>query len=206
MAKSAKKFYLTDDSFKGLKVLFTGEYGPERWLALVEQAAPQLEAQWAAYKSAPKGEYLHLRESILPRVVMYQTLCQTLDPEKAMHLMEETVRIEGTEAGELLRRFTNLPLMAPAFLKLFALMVAKLFGEGNGFRQVVHVKTSRELRFDITECPYCKYTWQMGAGELTHIFCDSDIYCYGGMDKITFERTQTLGRGGTCCDFCLKRK
>ncbi|MBQ8603343.1 MAG: L-2-amino-thiazoline-4-carboxylic acid hydrolase [Oscillospiraceae bacterium] len=36
---------------------------------------------------------------------------------------------------------------------------------------------------------------------MTHNFCDSDIYCYGNLPGIKFERTQTLGTGGSCCDF-----
>ncbi len=206
MAKSAKKFFLTDDAFQGLQSLLTAEYDAAYWQKVVALAAPQLEAQWERFKTTPKGEYLHLHESILPRVVMYQTLLAQFGTHKALALMEEATRIEGTQVGEVLRKLTNLPLMPPVFMKLFALMILNLFGEKNGFRLTVHTKNSRELRFDVTECPYCKYTRLLDMPALTHIFCDSDLYSYGGMDQITFHRTQTLGHGGTCCDFCLKRK
>lgn len=41
--------------------------------------------------------------------------------------------------------------------------------------------------------------------ELCHCFCDSDDITYDGLHpKLVWHRTRTLGRGGDCCDFCLK--
>lgn len=41
--------------------------------------------------------------------------------------------------------------------------------------------------------------------ELCRCFCDSDDITYDGMHpKLVWRRTKTLGRGGDCCDFCLK--
>lgn len=33
------------------------------------------------------------------------------------------------------------------------------------------------------------------------IFCDADNVTYGGLKKLGFTRTKTLGYGGDCCDF-----
>ena len=80
-------------------------------------------------------------------------------------------------------------------------MEKKLFGEPAGFSRIYHVDTPREIRFDITHCPYCEYCEKCGCPELAATFCRSDIYCYGGMPHIAFDRTETLGTGGTRCDF-----
>ena len=45
-----------------------------------------------------------------------------------------------------------------------------------------------------------------GAGVLQILFCECDNYTYGGLKKMGFTRTQTLGTGGELCDFIMYRK
>lgn len=45
-----------------------------------------------------------------------------------------------------------------------------------------------------------------GYPELCPLFCDVDNVTYGGLKKLGFSRTQTLGYGGDCCDFHFFRK
>ena len=45
-----------------------------------------------------------------------------------------------------------------------------------------------------------------GCAELCRLFCESDNVTYGGLRKIGFSRTKTLGCGGNCCDFHFFRK
>jgi hypothetical protein len=43
------------------------------------------------------------------------------------------------------------------------------------------------------------------ARELTACFCNTDDWLAEALPKIGWERTQTLGRGGDCCDFRWRR-
>ena len=45
-----------------------------------------------------------------------------------------------------------------------------------------------------------------GCGELCRLFCDVDDVTYGGLKKMGFSRTKTLGYGGDCCDFRFFKK
>ena len=45
-----------------------------------------------------------------------------------------------------------------------------------------------------------------GCEELCHLFCDVDDVTYGGLKKIGFTRTKTLGYGGDCCNFHFFKK
>ena len=38
------------------------------------------------------------------------------------------------------------------------------------------------------------------------LFCEVDNATYGGLRKLGFARTQTLGYGGDCCDFHFFKK
>ena len=45
-----------------------------------------------------------------------------------------------------------------------------------------------------------------GCAELCRLFCDVDDVTYGGLCKLGFARTRTLGYGADCCDFRFCRK
>ena len=45
-----------------------------------------------------------------------------------------------------------------------------------------------------------------GCAELCRLFCDVDDVTYGGLCKLGFARTKTLGYGADCCDFRFCRK
>ena len=62
--------------------------------------------------------------------------------------------------------------------------------------------------FDVTiqECLWHRACQENGCGELCRLFCDVDDVIYGGLRKMGFSRTKTLGYGGDCCDFHFFRK
>lgn len=188
-----------------LRGLLEARYDAETAARIWVSAETHHAALRERYKDAPKGETRHLYGSILPRMAMYRALCERLPQSESMALLDETVRISGTKVGTALRRITSLPGMHAVFMLLFSKMVKDMFGSKNGFAQTFYEDSSRLLRFDITRCPYCRCCQENGCPELTHTFCDSDVYCYGGMSKIRFERTETLGTGGDRCDFTLTR-
>lgn len=41
---------------------------------------------------------------------------------------------------------------------------------------------------------------------LSRLFCDVDDVTYGGLKKLGFSRTKTLGYGEACCDFRFFKK
>lgn len=200
-----KNYFDKDKPYLVLKGLLEKEYDGEIVAQIWSEAEKNYIALMKYYKDASKGERRHLHKTIIPRIAMYQALCGKLCQSEAMSLLDDTVRISGTKVGMILGRITNLPGMASVFMFLFSKMVKTMFGSENGFTQVYYEDTNRVLRFDVIKCPYCKYCQKNGCPELTHTFCDSDVYCYGNMARVRFERTQTLGTGGECCDFKLTR-
>lgn len=90
-------------------------------------------------------------------------------------------------------------------MKVFSKMIDSSYGEKQGFRSKFYARDKHELNFDILECPYKKYYTLIGCPELCQYNCLSDEACYGHMKKVKFVRTETLGRGGDCCDFRFKR-
>ena len=62
--------------------------------------------------------------------------------------------------------------------------------------------------FDVTmkKCLWHTACVENGCPELCPLFCDVDNVTYGGLKKLGFSRTKTLGYGGDCCDFHFFRK
>lgn len=122
-----------------------------------------------------------------------------------MEIMEQGEAITAKESGKSFQKIVKLPFGKTLFFKTFAIGCKSGFAAEAGFANVVHKATSKEYKMDITACPYVKYCESECCPELTHIFCDNDIYAYGYLDWIRFTRTETLGTGGSRCNFWLVR-
>lgn len=158
-------------------------------------------------------EYRHLpakvkqhTDLIFINAAVYLCICDHLPKEDAYQIMEDATLKYALPIGKLLDKATRLPGMAKLFMKVFQKMLVSSFNESAGFASTYHEKTSMALSVDITACPYLKYFTAAGCPELCKISCISDDVCYGHMKRVEFKRTQTLGRGGECCDFRLHVK
>jgi hypothetical protein len=64
-------------------------------------------------------------------------------------------------------------------------------------------QTEQSLDFNVTRCRYAEMYRDMGISELGSVLsCDRDgNFCKGYNPRLTLERTQTIMRGASCCDF-----
>lgn len=158
----------------------------------------------ALCRNAPEGERTHLNGTILPTAALYKALLET-DPGNALdsahRVMMKLCEMGGAAAGRMMK----LPGMKALFMWLLPKMAVSMFGERCGFRYENYEADRRLLKMDMTACPYCRYAKLFGCPELISVFCDSDRAVYGDLPGIRFERTQTLGTGGACCDFKFTR-
>jgi len=166
-----------------------------------ERAAEMLADTMNHYPPFPDKEFRHVK-GIFNASVLYMSLKES-DPEGALKIIEEGMASYAQKTARTYQRMVKIPFGRTIFLKGFAMGTKGMFGEEAGFRQKFHNEDSNEIRFDVLECPYVRYTKELGCPEIAHIFCDNDIYAYGSLKGITFERTQTLGTGGEKCDFHL---
>ena len=147
-------------------------------------------------KSASQMETLE--QTILPRVALYRALMESpLPHERAMALMRAYMM--DVVAAE--KHATTAKLEAvPGFFSIYK-------------RAFLHVMRTSDLWestqthgrdfFDasITKCLWHDACVENGCPELCPLFCDVDDVNYGGLTKMGFARTKTLGYGSDCCDF-----
>ena len=166
-----------------------------------DTARDRLREILSRYENISPKEQLHT-DLIFPHIAVYKSLLEN-HSGMAMEIMEKGEIAAAEKTVKLFKKVVKLPLGKAIFLKGFAEVCKSGFGSDAGFRHAVNRADSKCYQMDVTACPYVKYCNAESCGELTRIFCDIDVYAYGYLDGITFERTQTLGTGGQKCDFHL---
>ena len=166
-----------------------------------DTARERLREILSRYENIPPKEQTHAN-LIFPHIAVYKSLLEN-HSGMAIEILEKGEIAAAEKTVKLFKSVVKLPLGKAVFLKGFAEVCKSGFGSEAGFRHVVNRADSKCYQMDVTACPYVKYCNAEDCGELTSIFCDIDIYAYGYLDGITFERTQTLGTGGEKCDFHL---
>ena len=167
----------------------------------------RLQALRAENAGASKEKQWHLEHQILPGIAAYETLQMAMPKEEALQTVHAYVEQKARREKEAYLKLMRIPGLYRCVPGIFSKWTPKLFGVTAGFAATDIQTTGGVWRIDMTKCPYHDACVQYGCPELCHCFCDSDDITYDGMHpKLYWHRTKTLGRGGNCCDFCLKIK
>ena len=156
---------------------------------------------------ATSEEKFHLESQILPGIAAYQVLQTVLPPEEALATLHGYVEERAWKLRKGILGLMRIPGLWRRVPGLFAKGTRKFFGSAAGFAARELEVTGAVWRIDMTKCPYHDACVRYGCPELCPCFCDSDDITYGDLHpRLLWRRTETLGRGGGRCDFCLKIK
>lgn len=200
-SKDAKRVIGKKPMPKGLKTGFIHS----GW----EDRLPQVYARTAAlfndHPSASKALYTHL-EQLLPCIAFYEVLQDiTLSKEAALDFVGKWAFLEVEKLVPLAQKLMRLGLYRK-MPNLCERMLHTMFGSDAGFASR-EVPGAKKFARDMTRCPYVDTCEKYGCPELTQFACKSDDITYGNLHpKLVWARTQTLGTGGSCCDFRLYLK
>lgn len=179
-------------------------YGKEKTNSIIELAENHYQECMTLCQNASKGELFHLENTILPTTSFYKALLE-VDNENALKNTNAIIIGLCETGGKALDHILKFPGMKSVFMKLLPKMAVKMFGRECGF-DYKNLKVSNTcLEMDMTVCPYVKYANIFKVPELTPVFCESDSATYGNLSGISFKRTETLGTGGSKCDFKFLR-
>ena len=168
-------------------------------------AHDRLEGYLGKYADIPKGVRVHTDSRIFPMAAIYLSIKEAADEDFAYDFMERfcTHRCEGP--AKMLAGLMRIPGMTDLFVSAWDPLTKKMFGPASGFSNRFYDNPKGEYRMDVTACPYNKYLTELGCPEVTKLFCDNDDRMYGNLPGIDFIRTKTIGRGGDCCDFYMRK-
>ena len=195
-----KESYISTEFCETVKSRF-----PDRAQALTDAFHRRLEQLRAENAGESKEKLRHLESQIMPGVAAYETLQSVMPKEEAFKTVHGYVEKKAWRMRRAILKLMRLPELWRLVPALFAKGTRKIFGETAGF-------AARELqtgggvwRIDMIKCPYHDACVRYGCPELCPCFYDSDDITYDNMHpRLRWRRTKTLGRGGDCCDFCLK--
>ena len=204
-----KRFMTSSQKIMNKKARFKAEIDrrlpKEQSDALWQKATDRLAALLEQYSSLSDGVRFHTENKIFPAAAIYLTLKESIGQSEAYRVMENATFKTADAAAKKLSALLRLPGMRSLFVKAWDPLTRKMFGENSGFQNVFYPKKKGEYRMDVVSCPYNRYFTELGCPELTKISCGADDHVYGDLPGLKFERTSTLGRGGSRCDFCIRK-
>ncbi len=189
---------------KEIRTYLQETFGKERGEELYKQQASLLNMLIERIKGKSARQRKTLIQTILPRIAMYQILQKAGLPEEEVkaYMRGYIMHVVGAKKHALMVSMERIPRFYFLYSRIFLQVV-----RGSDLWESVQ-RHDRDS-FDVTmkQCLWHTACVENGCPELCPLFCDVDYATtYGGLRKLGFSRTTTLGYGGNCCDFHFYRK
>ncbi len=183
-----------------MKELLIKELGAEKGEEYLA-AAKQKNGDWMSKtKETSPSRLKTMQESIIPRIATYAVLKE--NGHDADRILDEYVR---NVAGPMMHDIYAKAEKLPGFWTVFKTGFIRTTRKSDRW-ECESRKEKDRFFLDIHKCLWHDTCMECGYPEVCRFFCDCDNYTYGGLDKIGFTRTQTLGTGGEKCDFMIYKK
>lgn len=188
---------------KQIKNFLFEEFGKEKGTVVFEKQNEVLKELITNTKNKSKNQMKTLTNTILPRIALYKVLQKEDLPKDEVTNYMRKYMIE--KIAQKKHSSTAKMEIVPGFYSIYSKVFLKIMRTtdlqkseqkcGKGFFDVTIKKCLWHTACIENDCP-----------ELCRLFCDVDNVTYGGLKKIGFIRTQTLGYDGKCCDFHFYKK
>ncbi len=186
-----------------VKTFLNEEFGQEKGNQMFIKQENTLNELIENIKDKSKNQAKTLVQTILPRIALYKTLSADDLSEKAIYNYMHKYMVEKVAAKK--HSFTAKLEAIPGFYALYSNVFLKIMRITD-----LHESTQNHGKdyFDVNikKCLWYTACVENGCEELCRLFCDVDNVTYGGLKKMGFSRTKTLGYGGDCCDFHFYKK
>lgn len=149
-----------------------------------------------------KNQMETLEQTILPRIALFKALNeQAISSEEATKLMRGYMM--DVVAAQKHASTAGMQVV-PGFFTIYKRVFLRVMGTSDLWESTQsHGRDFFDAR--ITKCLWHDACVENGCAVLCPLFCDVDDVNYGGLRKMGFSRTKTLGYGGDCCDFHFYR-
>ncbi len=144
----------------------------------------------------------HMAGNMLPTIAMYLVFRSNPSTyEKAYDDTLEIVQIAAEKAREQNSKLKKIPFTFQIF-KLFCKHILPKQYPDEGWHVVWRRYDNKEIHVDFTSCIYLDTCVKYGCPEVCPVFCANDETTFAGYHpKIIFQRSSTLAKGQTLCDF-----
>lgn len=153
------------------------------------------------YKS--ENQKKTLIETILPRIALYKAIGQEdLSAEEVYkHMQKYMMDIVAKQKHLSMVKMEKVPYFYFLYSNIFLKVVRK-----TDLWESTQEHGKSYFNVTMKKCIWHTACVENDCAELCPLFCDVDNVTYGGLKKLGFSRTKTLGYGGDCCDFYFYKK
>ena len=142
---------------------------------------------------------------ILPSIAVYKAVIEvTGDEERAYDIVSRCFEDYFGAKVENLREACKKALFSHLVPPMVGDFIKKNYSEKDGFKVVNRSKGMKLCHFDVVACPYHHYCRRYRCEDLTTAFCDVADVAFDHLHRgISWDRTETLGRGDGKCNFIV---
>lgn len=188
---------------KQIKAFLAESFGNDRSEKLFEMQDKALGDIIGNTKGKTENQMKTLIQTILPRIALYKSLQAEGLSEDDVYKYMRKYMLEIVAAKK--HSSTAKMEIVPGFYAIYSKVFLKIM-QTTDLQESVQEHGKDHFNVTITKCLWHTACVENGCEELCRLFCDVDDVTYGGLKKIGFTRTKTLGYGGDCCDFHMFRK
>ena len=188
---------------KQIKAFLLNELGPEAGSKVFALQENQLSAIIDSTKGKTENQMKTLVQTILPRIALYKALTEsgfTAD-EVNTHMRRYMLDVVAAKKHASTAKMERIP----GFYAIYSRVFLKIM-RTTDLQESTQRLGDNYYDITITRCLWHTACEENNCPELCPLFCDVDDVTYGGLKKLGFTRTQTLGYGGSCCDFHFYKK
>ena len=188
---------------KQIKTFLMEEFDEEKAMNIWHEQEQMLSAFIMNIKDKSKSQRKTLIQTLLPRIALYKVLLKEgLSQESAYECMQKYMMNKvAFKKHASMKKMEKVPGFYAIYSKIFLKYMRK-----TDLQESVQKCGKGYFDVTITACMWHRACVEYDCPELCRIFCDVDDVTYGGLKKMGFSRTKTLGYGGDCCDFHFFKK
>ncbi len=188
---------------KQIKLFLIKEFGNDKGNALFLEQDKRLNEIIEGSKNKTENQMKTLAQTILPRIALYQIFLESELSEEEANVFMRKYMIDVVAVKK--HNSTAKMEKVPGFYGIYSRIFLKIM-RTTDLQESMQKSGKDFYDITITKCLWHTACVENGCPKLCRLFCDVDDVTYGGLNKIGFSRTKTLGYGGDCCDFHFFRK
>ena len=188
---------------KQIKAFLIEEFGTEKGSALSGRQEKMLDTLIQNTKNKSENQMKTLARTILPRIALYKCLSEEGFSEEDVYKYMRKYMLDKVAAKK--HASTAKMELVPGFYAIYSRIFLKIM-RTTDLQESTQAHGSDYYDVTIKKCLWHTACVENGCENLCRLFCDVDDVTYGGLKKIGFTRTKTLGYGGDCCDFHFFKK
>ena len=188
---------------KQINEFLNEEFGVENGKEIFSKQEMILDDLIKNIKDKSKNQKKTLIQTILPRIALYKSMQkkELSDEEVYKHMQKYMLDIVAKQKHLSMIKMEKVPCFYFLYSNIFLKVVRK-----NDLWESTQNKEKNSFDVTMKKCLWHTACVENDCAKLCHLFCDVDNVTYGGLEKLGFSRTKTLGYGKDCCDFHFYKK